>query len=64
MNVRLWLSIFFFCFAMAILMIGCFLTKGLMNFVIAGFVAYIYVLVGLLFLALGLRDKLNPEFKI
>jgi len=64
MNTRLWLSVFFFCFAVAVLLAGYFLTKGLMNFIIAGFVAYIYGLVGLLFLGLGLRDKLNPEFKI
>jgi len=55
---------FFFCFAVAVLLAGFFLTKDLMSFVIAVFVAYIYGLVGLLFLGLGLRDKLNPGLKI
>jgi len=64
MNTRLWLAVFFFCLAVVILLAGWTFIGGVLGFVVAGFMAYIYILVGLLFLALGLRDKLNPGLKI
>ena len=64
MNTRLWLAVFFFCFAVVVVLAGLFFIEGLMGFIIVGLVGYIYVLVGLLFFALGLRDKLNPGQKI
>jgi len=61
MKARLYLSIFFFIFAATIIVGGFFLTKDFLLFVIAMFIGYIYSLVGLLFFALYLRDKIKSR---
>lgn len=61
MRVRLYLALFWFAFAICILFVGYFLAMpiDILLFVIAILVAYIYGFVGLLFLALYLRDKIH-----
>ena len=64
MKTRLYLSIFFFILSAVIAVIGTLMVTNIYVIIIALLIAYIYGLVGLLFLSLYLKDKIQPNFKI